>query len=75
MSGDFLINELAADNLSPPRVSGGVVVGATVCKDDWIVSVFLRVADDNTTGQSISLINNLLYDRNGLPVNFHFPLR
>lgn len=42
-------------------------------KDNWIVSVFPRDANNNKTGQDVSLFNHLVGNRKGSPVNLPFP--
>lgn len=55
---DALI-KVATESWSPRVFPGGFIV----LKKSWMVSIFPRVTNKNTTGQKVSLFHNLVYDR------------
>lgn len=49
----------------PLAFPSGIAGGAAVAKDNWNLFPFsLTVADNNNTGQNLSLLNHLVYNRN-----------
>ena len=51
--------------IMPLAFPSGIVGGAAVAKDNWNLFPFsLTVADNNNTGQNLSLLNHLVSNRN-----------
>ena len=65
---------MATDNVSTQCFQVELLL-APLLHDNWIVSVFLRVLNNNNKGRNMSLFNPLAYNRNGSPVNLPFPRR